>query len=125
MTMEGRETATGMPPNRSGITPLPSGSGAAAVLASGIGVLALGVFSFAGDASPRIGRAFNIWYPSGPLSGVTTATIIVWLVVWLLLARRWSRRDVNLRWVTVVALVMLACSLLLTFPPFMDMLQGD
>ena len=49
---------------------MPNGPGAAAVLAAGIGSLALGVFAFAGDASPPIGRAFNIWNPTGPLSGV-------------------------------------------------------
>jgi cytochrome bd-type quinol oxidase subunit 2 len=101
-----------------------SGPGAAAVLAAGIGSLALGVFALAGDASPAIGSAFNIWNPSGPLSGVTTATVVVWLVSWYLLARRWSTRDVDLRSVATAALAMLAGGLLLTFPPFMDLLQG-
>ncbi len=109
-----------------GTTPevLPNGPGAAAVLAAGIGSLALGVFAFAGDASRPIGRAFNVWNPSGPLSGVTSAAILVWLVAWYLLARRWSTRDVNLTPVTIAALAMLAGGLLLTFPPFMDLLQG-
>jgi hypothetical protein len=103
---------------------VPNGPGAAAVLAAGIGSLALGVFAFAGDASPRIGRAFNIWNPSGPLSGVTAGAVLVWLVAWYLLARRWATRDVGLTGVTITALAMLAGSLLLTFPPFMDLLQG-
>jgi len=103
---------------------VPNGPGAAAVLAAGIGSLALGVFAFAGDASPQIGRAFNIWNPSGPLSGVTTAAVVVWLVAWYLLARRWSTRDVGLTAVTVTALAMLAGGLLLTFPPLMDLLEG-
>ena len=108
-----------------GTTPeaMPNGPGAAAVLAAGIGSLALGVFAFAGDASPQIGRTFNIWNPSGPLSGVTTAAVVVWLVAWFLLARRWSTRDVGLTAVTITALAMLAGGLLLTFPPFMDLLQ--
>jgi len=103
---------------------MPNGPGAAAVLAAGIGSLALGVFALAGDAVPTIRRAFNIWNPSGPLSGVTTAAVVVWLVAWFLLARRWSSRDVGLTAVTVTALAMLAGGLLLTFPPFMDLLQG-
>ena len=110
--------------NRTAQESMPSGPGAAAVLAAGIGSLTLGVFAFAGDASPPIGRAFNIWNPSGPLSGVTTGTIVVWLVAWYLLGKRWAGRDVGLKWVAVVALAMLACGLLLTFPPFADMLQG-
>ncbi len=103
---------------------LPNGPGAAAVLAAGIGTFALGVFAFAGDASPSIGSALNIWNPSGPLSGVTSAAILVWLIAWYLLARRWSTRNVSLGWVNTAAFAMLAGGLLLTFPPFMDLLQG-
>lgn len=103
---------------------VPNGPGAAAVLAAGIGSLALGVFAFAGDAAPQIGRAFNIWQPSGPESGVTTGAVVVWLLAWYLLGRRWSTRDVNLTAVTITALTMLAGGVLLTFPPFMDLLQG-
>lgn len=103
---------------------MPNGPGAAAVLAAGIGSFALGIFAFAGDASPPIRSAFNIWNPSGPLSGVTSAAILVWLIAWYLLARRWSTRDVSLGWVNTAAFTMLAGGLLLTFPPFMDLLQG-
>jgi hypothetical protein len=52
-----------------GVGLLPNGSGAAAILAAAIGSLALGVFSFAGDAWPAARRALIIWNPSGPLSG--------------------------------------------------------
>jgi hypothetical protein len=103
---------------------LPNGPGAAAILAAGIGSLALGVFAFAGDASPPILHAFNFWLPTGPLSGVTTGAVIVWLVAWFALARRWSSRNVNLARVNTAAFIMLIAGLLLTFPPFMDLLQG-
>jgi hypothetical protein len=103
---------------------LPNGPGAAAILAAGIGSLALGVFAFAGDASPPILRAFNFWNPTGPLSGVTGTAIVVWLVAWFALARNWNARNVNLARVNVSAFVMLIAGLLLTFPPFMDLLQG-
>lgn len=102
----------------------PNGPGAAAILAAGIGSLALGIFAFAGDASPPIRRAFNFWNPTGPLSGVTTSTVIVWLVAWFALARNWSTRHVNLARVNTTAFIMLIVGLLLTFPPFMDLLQG-
>lgn len=103
---------------------LPNGPGAAAILAAGVGSLALGIFAFAGDASPPILRAFNFWNPTGPLSGVTLTAVIVWLVVWFGLARSWATRNVKLRPVNVAAFVMLIGGLLLTFPPFMDLLQG-
>ncbi len=103
---------------------LPSGPGAAAILGAGAGSFALGVFAFADDAWPRLKPVFSLWRPTGPLSGVTLAATLVWLAVWFGLARRWGRRDVNLAAVNVAAFVLLAGGLLLTFPPFMDLLQG-
>jgi hypothetical protein len=105
-------------------TPLPNGPGAAAILAAGIGSGVLGIFAFAGDASAAIGKAFSFWGPTGALSGVTLCAIVVWLLSWFGLSRLWGQRDVNLGRVTLAALVMLAAGLLLTFPPFMDLLQG-
>lgn len=103
---------------------LPNGPGAAAILAAGIGSLALGVFAFAGDAVPSILHAFNFWKPTGPLSGVTSTAVIVWLIAWFLLSRRWRAINVNLKGINAAAFAMLVAGLLLTFPPFMDLLQG-
>jgi hypothetical protein len=103
---------------------LANGAGAAAILAAGVGSLALGVFAFAGDAWPGLNALFIIWRPSGPLSGVTTAAIVVWLLAWFVLGRRWSGREVRLGPVNAWAFAMLAAGLLLTFPPVMDLLQG-
>jgi len=103
---------------------LPNGPGAAAILAAGIGSGALGVFAFAADAFRAVGRAFVIWPPSGPLSGVTLAAIVVWLVAWFGLSRLWASRDVSLARVNVAAFAMLIVGLLLTFPPFADLLRG-
>ena len=103
---------------------LPNGPGAAAILAAGIGSLALGVFAFAGDAFPAIGKAFNFWNPTGALSGVTTLAVVVWLLAWYRLSRIWASRSVDLRPVNRNAFAMLVAGLLLTFPLFMDLLQG-
>jgi hypothetical protein len=103
---------------------LPNGSGAAAILAAAIGSFALGVFSFIGDVSSAARRAFIIWNPSGPLSGVSTSAVGVWLVAWLVLSMLWRKRNVNLVRINVVSFVLLGMGLLLTFPPFVDLLQG-
>lgn len=103
---------------------LPNGPGAASILAAGIGSLALGVLSFAGDASPVLLHAFSFWRPSGPLSGVTLCAVAVWLLAWYGFSRVWSARNVNLVRVNVAAFVMLIAGLLLTFPPLMDLLEG-
>ena len=103
---------------------LPNGPAAAAILAAGIGCATIGILAFAGDASGAIGRLLNIYNPTGTLSGVTTIAIIVWLVAWFALHRQWRRRTVAMGGVNVAAFVLLAVGFLLTFPPFMDLLQG-
>lgn len=101
-----------------------NGPGAAAILAAGIGCFLNGFFFLLEDASPVAKHFFTFYNPAGPLSGTTTTAVIIWLLVWLLLARIWRTKTVNIRWVNLVAFLLLACGLLLTFPPFIDMLQG-
>ena len=50
--------------------------------------------------------------------------MLVWLILWLGLHRLWAAKEVDLRGVGLAAASMLAAALLLTFPPFMDLLQG-
>jgi hypothetical protein len=101
-----------------------NGAAAATVLAVAIGILALGACALAGDASPRLARLLNVWNPTGPLSGVTIFAILVWLLAWTALARAWTGHNLNLRRINLVALLLIVIGLLLTFPPFMDVLQG-
>jgi hypothetical protein len=102
----------------------PNGGAAAAVLAAAIGVGTLGVLALAGDAFPAVAHALNIWNPTGPLSGVTGLAIIVWLAAWFALARTWAARNLDFRRINMIALVLIVAGALLTFPPFMDLLQG-
>jgi hypothetical protein len=104
--------------------PLSNGAGAAALLASGVGVAFLGVFALCGDAFGNIAHFFNFYAPTGPLSGVTTSAIAVWLVVWFGLGRRWSGRSVRLAPVIFATSAGFLAGLLLTFPPIMDAIQG-
>ena len=101
-----------------------NGSGAAAILAAGIGCAAVGILAFAGDASGAIGGLLNFYHPTGTLSGVTTVAIIIWLVAWLILNRLWQGRTISMTTINVWAFAGLAVGFLLTFPPFMDLLQG-
>jgi hypothetical protein len=110
--------------SKSPAIPGTNGKGAAAVLAVGIASVTLGVFTLAGDAVPAAASFFNIWNPTGPLSGVTGFAILIWLAAWWVLSRRWAGRNVNFHRVNWAALVMIALGLLLTFPPVMDLLQG-
>lgn len=103
---------------------IPNGPAAAAILAAGFGCAAVGILAFAGDASDAIGRFLNFYNPTGTLSGVTTLAIVIWLVAWFGLHRLWQTQTVSMLKVSVAAFVLLAVGFLLTFPPFMDLLQG-
>lgn len=101
-----------------------NGPAAAAILSAGIGCFAVGLFALAGDASKAIAHLFTFYTPTGPLSGVTTSAIVVWLVSWFVLSRQWSRKSVALGPITLISFILLALGVMLTFPPFMDLLQG-
>jgi hypothetical protein len=101
---------------------LTNGPGAAAVLAAGIGATALGVFAVMGDMWPVFKKLMIFYKPTGPLSGVTTSAVIVWLLAWGVLEWRWKQKTVQIGRVAVVACVLLVVGLLLTFPPFADLL---
>lgn len=64
----------------------------------------------------------TFYKPTGPLSGVTMLAIAAWLVAWLAAHRRWREKTLALARVTGVSLSLLALGLLLTFPPFEDLL---
>jgi hypothetical protein len=100
----------------------PNGSGTAALLAAGIGSLMVAVFAIAGDKSASIKSFFTFSKATGPLSGVTTSAILVWLVVWAILHARWSKRTVALGPIAAAAFILLALGVLLTFPPLADLL---
>lgn len=59
--------------------------------------------------------------PTGPLSGVTTVAILIWLFTWGILDWRWRNRTVAMGRTTAIALILLGLSLLLAFPPFADL----
>ena len=82
---------------------LRSGPGAAALLAAGIGSAAVGIFALLGDAFKGIASFFNFYNPTGPLSGVSTSAIVVWLAAWYVLSRRWIDVDVDVRKVSIAA----------------------
>lgn len=108
----------------SGDDSLPNGPGGAAILAAGVGCGALGILALAADASDAAGKALNIYTPTGALSGVTTVAIVIWLGTWFALSRLWQGKSIAMAKVNATAFALLILGFLLTFPPFMDLLQG-
>jgi hypothetical protein len=101
-----------------------NGSVAAAVLSCGVGCFLLGVLAVAADGSKRLSATLNIYHPTGPLSGVVTVAIALWLLCWTVLAARWRNKTLAFGKVSALAFLFLALGLLLTFPPFGDLLLG-
>lgn len=96
---------------------LPNGPAAAAILAAAFGCFAMGLFYVVSGASAVCNRLLSMYQPAGALSGVSVACCIVWLAVWALLHSRWQRRNVAMRPISILSLLLLAGALLLTFPP--------
>ena len=104
------------------ITPaLPNGSGASAILSAGIACFSLAVLAIAADKVGAVKTSLAFSKSTGPLSGVSTVAILIWLVTWAILETRWRRKTVGVARVGLVALVLLVLGFLLSFPPIADL----
>lgn len=103
---------------------IPNGAAAAAILAAGIGCFAVSFCAWLGDAISALKHFFNFYRPTGPLSGVTTTAIVMWLLSWFILYRLWQGKTISMGKINVVAFLFLGAGLLLSFPPIGDFLQG-
>jgi hypothetical protein len=98
-----------------------SGSGAAAILSAAIGSFTLAILAVAGDKLAAIKSSLIFYKPTGPLSGVTTTAILIWLILWGALEMRWSKKSVALGPICIASFILLGLSFLLTFPPIVDL----
>ena len=103
----------------------PEGPIAAAILAGGIGCLALGLFTTLAEAS----TSFSDWLSwdddVGPLSGKTALAVIVWLVSWVVLHVVYRNKPFETRPALTIALVLVALGALGTFPTFFQAFAPD
>lgn len=98
----------------------PDGPGAAAMLAAGIGIFSLGLLTTLNELSEALHdwlQSFEMGRGVGPLAGKTTVAVIAWLVAWIILAIAWRRRDLNIKPVFWMSLVLGLLGLVLMFPP--------
>lgn len=101
-----------------GPTTAANGAAAAAILAAGVGVLALGALVLFGEASHTLGQMLNWYAPVGSLAGKSTVATAVYLLAWLLLHTRWRHQTVDAGRILTATAYLIASALLLTFPPF-------
>src|ERR1022692_3919204 len=82
---------------------IPNGAAAAAILSAGVGCFSVSVFGLLGDAFPTLAHFFNFYNPTGPLSGVTTTAIMIWLMLWAILCRSWGGRSFSMGKINTIA----------------------
>lgn len=97
-----------------------NGASLAAFLAAGIGSLAMGSFVVLNEAGIFTSPSF--YGPSGGLSGRSTLAVVVWLMTWAWLHRRWRSRELEAKPVYLATLVLAALGVLATFPPLWGLL---
>jgi hypothetical protein len=97
-----------------------NGAAMAAVLGSGIGSFAMGIFVLLNEAG--VFAAPTLYGPAGGVTGRTTFATIVWLIAWGMLHARWKSREVAPRPVFTWTVVLVVLAILGTFPPLWGLL---
>jgi hypothetical protein len=97
---------------------IPNGMAASAILAAALGCFALGLVTVLSPTGSAFSNLLTLYAPVGPLSGKTTAAVMLWLFAWGGLNRLWRHRNVNFSLVFGLALVLIGLGLVGTFPPF-------
>ncbi len=92
-----------------------NGAAMAAFLGAGIGAFAMGLIVILNEAG--IFAAPAIYGPAGGVSGRTTLAVVVWLIAWGLLHRRWKDRELTSGRIYAVTLLLTGIGVLLAFPP--------
>ena len=96
----------------------PEGPIAAAIIACGIGALALGFFPVLADASQGAKDALNLYAQAGSLAGKTVFAVVIWLLSWGVLHFLYRDKPLETRKALVVALALMGLGVLGTFPIF-------
>jgi hypothetical protein len=103
----------------------PEGPISAAIIAGGIGALALGVLTTLAEASTRVSDWLEWSERVGPLSGKTIVAVVVWLIAWAVLYAVYRNRATETRRALVIALVLVALGVLGTFPEFFQLFAAE
>ena len=109
------------------LTEKPDGPGAAAMLAAGIGILVLGLLTTLSEVSTGLHdflAKFEFGQGVGPLAGKTILAVAGWAVSWVILAILWRGKDVDIRRMFWIGLVLGVLGAVLTFPPVFTAFAG-
>lgn len=104
---------------------VPNGQAAAAILAAGIGCLAMGVFTVLGATFRLIHNSLAFYRPVGTISGVTTLMVVIWLLSWIVLHLRWKNKEVRFMPIFALALILIVLGVVGIFPPFLQIFASS
>lgn len=96
----------------------PEGPVAAAVIASGVGILALGLLTTLSEMSTTIKDLLSFYDPVGSLAGKTVGAVTIWLASWVVLHMVYRDRGFETRKTMTLALILIALGVVGTFPIF-------
>ncbi len=103
----------------------PEGPISAAIIAAGVGALALGILTTLAEASTSVADALEWSERVGPLSGKTILAVVVWLAAWGVLYAVYRNRRLETRTALIIALVLIALGVLGTFPKFFQLFAAE
>lgn len=101
----------------------PDGPGAAAMLSAGIGIFVLGLLTTLAVISSGLKDFLADFQGSagvGPLAGKTTLTVVVWALSWAGLHIVWRKKDIDIKRMFMIGLVLGILGAIGTFPPFFE-----
>jgi hypothetical protein len=97
-----------------------NGAALAAYLGAGIGAFAMGLFVILNEIGAF--TAPSLYAPAGGVTGRTTFAVLVWLIAWGVLHRRWKGRQVGPMRIHAITLGLVLLGIILTFPPVWGLL---
>ena len=107
----------------------PSGPGAAAIIAAGIGSLVMGIMVSLAEYSVDIknfldfSKNYGLGSGVGPLSGKVIVAVLAYVISWAILFFVWRRREINVRKAFLWTIVLVGFGFALTFPPIFLLLE--
>jgi hypothetical protein len=103
----------------------PTGPVAAALLATGIGVFTLGLFTTLSEASTGIHDFLEFSDDVGPLSGKTILAVVAYFGSWGVLHALWRRQNPVLRPILIATAALVGLGILGTFPTFFQAFASE
>jgi hypothetical protein len=125
-TMRDRQERLGSPPGfEEHFEDKPEGPISAAIIAGGIGALALGILTTLAEANETIAGWLELNADVGPLSGKTTFALVIWLVAWAVLHAALRNTRYETRRALAIAIVLVILGVIGTFPTFFQSFASE